>query len=101
MAEQYDDATLRKLLADNGVDWDEKIGKVAQQRPEAFAGEVTFGPESPPSPAAILGMASALGFDIPWPKIVQFLVCVAEGIWTKPLPQALKDCGIQWGQPTS
>jgi len=100
MAEQYDDATLRKLLADNGVDWDEQMGKVASQRPEAFAGEVSFGPESPPSPVAILGMATAAGYDIPWGKILQFLLCVAEGIWTKPLPVAVKDCAAQWGQPT-
>jgi hypothetical protein len=101
MADQYDDATLRKLLTDNGVDWDQKAQEYQQNRPmrtESVGGQ-DVSPQSLPNPIEILNVATDLGFNVPWPKIFRYLMCVAEGIMTKPLPAAAQDCLLLWGEP--
>jgi hypothetical protein len=130
MPDQYDDATLRKLLKDEGHDWDAKekefetrlngMRSQGQPSPRNRTGlsepdqrgkrgaaniqgrgniQSSFLPSSLPGPAAIVALAVQFGFNIPWGKIVRYLLCVLEGIWTQPLPDAAKACAAKWGEP--
>jgi hypothetical protein len=100
MPDQYDDATLRKLLEEEGVNWDDQ-SQVFQKRRNSIenVNESSFLPTSLPGPASILALAVEFGFNIPWGKVVRYLLCVLHGIWTQPLPDAAKECAAKWGDP--
>jgi hypothetical protein len=89
---EYSDQELRNIMEEQG--WDPaEFQRQADEATRAQAPTVREGdlPQGP-TPAVIMDEASAQGITVPREKIGAFLFCVARGIASKSLSEAITDC---------
>jgi hypothetical protein len=83
---EYTNEQLLKLLEEQGADT-KQFGRQLSGTESVGGKSITI-----PQPIEIMNMAGVLGVVVTWAEIVGFLLCVAKGCWTKPLPDAINDC---------
>jgi hypothetical protein len=89
---EYGDQELRNIMEEQG--WDPaEFQRQADEATRAQAPTFREGdlPQGP-TPAVIMEEAGTQGITIPREKIGAFLFCVARGIVSKSLPEAVRDC---------
>jgi hypothetical protein len=91
---EYSDLELRNIMEEQG--WDPaEFQRQADEATRAQAPTIREGdlPQGP-TPRVIMEEASAQGITVPRERLGDFLFCVARGIASKSLPEAVGDCAI-------
>jgi hypothetical protein len=90
---EYSDQELRNIIEEQGGDASEfqrqSDEATRAQAPTIREGDLPQGP----TPTHIMDEASAQGITVPREQIGAFLSCVVREMRSKPLPEAVRDCG--------